>query len=151
MRTKSRYLPADPEAFARALHARGLKVTPRRLAVHRAMIGFIHATPEQVWEKVKEENACRITRGTVYTMLSELAEKGIYARRFGSAGKIVYDVNPFRHVHIYDSRNHQFVDVDEEALLQAVEEGLKRRRFKGYRIDDIDLQIICHPTRKKLL
>ena len=26
---------------------------------------------------------------------------------------------------------------------------LKRRRLKGYKIDGIDLQVVCHPTRRK--
>ena len=151
MKQRSRRKPADVESFKHQLHTHGLKVTPRRVAVHDAMMKLIHASADQVLDAVREEGNVKISRTTVYSVLSELADVGIYSRRYSSSGTMIFDVNPWRHVHLYDTRNDEFVDLDEEAMLQSVEDCLKGRRFRGYKIDDFDIQIICHRTRKKLI
>ena len=127
----------------------GLKVTPQRLAVHKAMLGLIHADPDAVYDAVKDAGECRIARSSVYRILEGLADKGIYARRYSCSGRIVFDINAWRHLHLYDSVNNEFVDVEAEDLLEEVEAGLKGHRFRGYRIEDLDIQIICRPTKKR--
>ena len=143
--------PADAEAFARMLGTYGLKLTPQRLAVHRAMLKHIHADADTIFETVCAEGTCRIARSSVYNILSSLADTGIYARRFSSNGKVMFDINAWRHIHLYDTVNHGFVDIDAPDLLEEVQASLKGHRFRGYRIEDIDIQILCRPTKKRLL
>lgn len=149
MNRSAKRAPADPEAFGKALRSRGLKITPQRLAVHEVMMDLVHAGADEVFAAVKERGQVQITRATVFNILEDLTAKGIYARRYGPEGRMCFDVNSFRHVHLYDTRNSQFIDVEADELLHSVETGLKRRRFKGYSIDGFDIQIICHSTRKK--
>lgn len=149
MRRGTRRHPADMEAFTRMLITYGLKVTPQRLAVHKAMLGMIHADADSVYEAVKAGSGCRIARSTVYNILSGLADKGIYARRYSSNGRIVFDINAWRHMHMYDTVSGEFIDIEADDLLQEVDAGLKGHRFRGYHIDDIDIQIICRPTKKR--
>lgn len=141
--------PADEEAFRKRLNARGLKVTAQRLAVHGAMSKLIHGSADAVFELVRDK--CRIRPSTVYNILSELADNGIYGRRFSANNKMYFDVFPDRHVHLYDIRNNEIMDVEAGDLAAQVEAGLRRRRFRGYKIEGIDIQIVCHQTRKKLL
>ncbi|MBO4455653.1 MAG: transcriptional repressor [Bacteroidales bacterium] len=137
------------QAFSRMLATYGLKVTPQRLAVHKAMLGMIHADADAVYEAVKADATCRIARSTVYKILAGLADKGIYARRYSCNGKIMFDINAWRHLHLYDSVRNEFVDIEADDLLEEVDAGLKGHRFRGYHIDDIDIQIICRPTKKR--
>ena len=65
--------------------------------------------------------------------------------------KMYFDVFPECHVHLYDTRNNEYLDIEGQDLLDTIEAGLKRHRFRGYKIDGFDIQILCHPTRKKLL
>ncbi len=141
--------PADEETFRKRLTAKGLKVTTQRLAVHGAMSKLIHAGADSVYEMVAD--TCKIRPSTVYNILSELADNGIYGRRFSANNKMYFDVFPDRHVHLYDIRNNQIFDVEAGDLATQVESGLKRRRFRGYKIEGIDIQIVCHQTRKKLI
>ena len=69
----------DEEAFRRQLKSRSLKLTPQRLAVHRAMCELIHASADMVQEHIGEE--CKISTVSIYNILSELADNGIYSRR----------------------------------------------------------------------
>ena len=140
---------ADEEAFRKRLKAHGLKVTGQRLAVHGAMMSLIHASAEQVRERIG--SSCRISLASVYNILSELADNNIYSRRLSANNKMYFDVFPERHVHLYDTRNNEYLDIEGQALLDTIEAGLKRHRFRGYKIDGFDIQILCHPTRKKLL
>lgn len=151
MRRKTHRQPADPESFSRMLGTYGLKQTPQRMAVHRAMLKLTHADADTVYDAVVAEGACRIARSSVYNILSSLADTGIYARRYSSNGKVMFDINAWRHIHLYDTTNHEFVDIDAPDLLEEVQAFLKGRRFRGYRIDDLDIQILCRPTKKKLL
>ncbi len=141
----------DMEAFRRMLKSHNLKATPQRIAVHAAMMDMIHASADMVYEAIVKAGGCKITQASVYNILSGLADEGIYSRRMSSNSKMVFDINAHRHVHLYDTRNHEFLDVEAEEMLSAAVQGIRGRRFRGYKIDDIDIQILCHPTRKKLI
>ena len=148
---RSKKQPKDMEAFKKLLQSHDLKATPQRIAVHSAMMDMVHASADMVYEAVTKAGECKITQASVYNILSGLADEGIYSRRLSANNKMFFDINSYRHIHLYDTRNHQFLDVEADELLAAAEQGLRRRRFRGYKIDDIDIQILCHPTRKKLL
>ena len=141
----------DLDAFKRQLEAHGMKATPQRIAVHTAMMDLVHASAEMVYEHVTKSGACSISPVSVYNILTDMATEGIYARRFSANNKMYFDINSYRHVHLYDTRNNEFIDVDADELVNLVEAGLKGRRFRGYKTDGIDIQITCHPTRKKLI
>ena len=135
------------EAFCRKLKSIKLRVTPQRLAVHRVMMKLVHASADMVLESLKDEDG--ITAASIYNILSDFADKGIYGRRFSPDRKMYFDVDPGKHAHLYDARNNVFLDFEDGDLIPLVESGLKGKRFRGYKMDNIELQIICHPTRKK--
>ncbi|MBQ9462096.1 MAG: transcriptional repressor [Bacteroidales bacterium] len=143
--------PKDMETFRKLLKQHGLKATAQRIAVHGVMMEMIHATAESVYDKIKNDGSCKITQSSVYNILTSLADEGIYGRRLSANNKMYFDINSYRHAHLYDTRNHVFVDVEADEMLASAEQGLKRRRFRGYKIDDFEVLILCHPTRKKLL
>ena len=141
----------DMEAFRRMLATQDLKATPQRIAVHEVMMEKVHASADTVYDAITEKGGCKITRASVYNILSGLADAGIYARRMTSSSKMLFDVNAYRHRHLYDTRNHELMDIEADDLLAAADMGIRRRRFRGYKIDDIEVHILCHPTRKKLI
>ena len=67
-----------------------------------------------------------------------------------SAGsKMFFDVNSYNHIHLYDIRNHEYRDILDDELMELVESRLNHRRWRGYKVDAIDIQIVCHPTRRR--
>ncbi len=137
------------EKFKNDLKRHGLKATPQRLAVHEAMMKLGHASADMVTEEIRESGTTKVTVASVYNILSHLALLGIYDHRLSSNNKMYFDVNTFKHMHIYDCENHEFKDVVDEELLSIVERHLLRRKFKGYRIENIDIQLIGRPSRRK--
>lgn len=139
------------EQFKAILKRHGLKATPQRIAVHEAMLKLGHASADMVTEEIAQSGSTKVTVASVYNILSNLALLGIYRHRMSGNSKMYFDVNSFRHIHIYDIENHSFKDLIDEDLVDLVERHLSGRRFRGYRIEDIDIQLIARPTRRRLV
>ncbi len=135
------------DEFKKALRRHGLKATRQRVEVHEAMMSLIHASADAVTAKILSKGST-VTVASVYNILTQLADLKIYGRRLSSNNKMYFDVLNSRHLHLYDKENHTFRDVDDAGLMELVLTHLKRRKFKGYTIDDIDIQFIARPTRK---
>ena len=80
--------------------------------------------------------------------MSQLADLKIYSRRLSCNNKMYFDINTFRHMHLYDKENHRYRDVLDDELMELVQSHLKRRKFKGFTVEEIDIQLIARPTRK---
>ena len=137
------------EEFRGCLKKNGLKVTPQRLAVHAAMLHLGHACADQVAEHILKENKTKVTVASVYNILTQLSALGIYRHRMSANNKMYFDVNTFKHLHLYDTVNNEYRDVLDDDLIRDIEERLGKRRFKGYRVDGIDIQILCRPTSRR--
>lgn len=139
----------DLEKFRKVLKSHGLKATPQRLAVHEAMMALGHACADKVSEYISEHCDTPVTTSSVYNILTQMTGIGIYAQRLSADSRMYFDIIPAQHVHLYDSINHEYRDIMDDGLLEIVNSYVKRKRFKGYKVDGIDVQIVCHPTRKK--
>lgn len=139
------------EEFKNILKKHSLKATPQRLAVHQAMMELGHASADMVTESIKEKGAAKVTVASVYNILTHMAMLGVYHYRLSTNNKMYFDVNTFKHIHLYDKENHLFKDVIDEELISLIESHLSRKRFKGYRVEGIDIQIMGRPTRKKYM
>ncbi|MBR1575296.1 MAG: transcriptional repressor [Bacteroidales bacterium] len=138
----------DLNDFKKALKNHGLKATGQRLAIHAAMMELGHASADQVREHILAHGGA-VTVASVYNTLTQFALLGIYKHRLSANNKMYFDVNTVRHIHLYDVYNNQYKDVFDDELLATVESALKRRRFRGFKVDGIDIQILCHPSHRK--
>ena len=65
------------EAFGKSCHKNGLKITPQRIAVYKALIGMdTHPTSEEVYQQVQDEIS-NISLDTVNRTLHTLSEIGV--------------------------------------------------------------------------
>jgi Fe2+ or Zn2+ uptake regulation protein len=113
------------------------------------MISLGHASADMVTEAIEMKATTKVTVASVYNILTNLAMLGIYHYRMSANNKMYFDVNTFDHMHLYDKENHVFKDVLDEELLTLIQSHLARKRFKGYKVESIDVQIIGRPTRKR--
>jgi Fe2+ or Zn2+ uptake regulation protein len=139
----------DIEEFKKILKRHSLKATPQRIAVHEVMMELGHASVDMVADMLKKNTDIKITLASVYNILTQMAMLGVYHFRLSSNNKMYFDVNTFKHIHLYDQDNHTFRDVIDDELMKLVEAYLGRKRFKGYRIEGIDIQLLGRPTRKR--
>jgi Fe2+ or Zn2+ uptake regulation protein len=90
----------SPDELTTIFRERGLKITPQRQAIFRALHGSaVHPTAEAVYDTVRPEMP-NISLRTVYQTLHDLADMGeIYAIDLGT-GSIRFDPNTGRHHHL---------------------------------------------------
>ena len=137
------------EEFKELLRKHSLKATPQRLAVHEAMMELGHASADMVTEVIKAKGTAKVTLASVYNILTQMAMLKIYNYRHSANNKMYFDVNTFKHMHLYDSENHMFKDVVDDDLVKLIESYLSRKKVKGYKIESIDIQLVARPTKKK--
>lgn len=141
--------PLSMDEFKSMLKKHSLKATSQRLAVHQAMLSLGHASADQINEWLKSEGKASLTVASIYNILSQMSLLGVYDHRLSANNKMYFDVNTFTHIHLYDTVNNEFKDIIDEELIDLVESRVKSRRYRGFKVDGIDLQIICHPSGKK--
>ena len=139
------------EEYKAILKKHSLKATPQRLAVHEAMTELGHASADMVTESIKAKGTAKVTLASVYNILTNMAMLGVYHYRHSANNKMYFDVNTFKHIHLYDNENHTFRDVIDDELVAMIESHLSRKRVKGYKIESIDIQLIGRPNKKKYL
>ena len=136
------------DKFGSALRSRSLKATPKRIAVHEAMLELVHGSADAVTRYINDKMGMEISAVSVYGTLSLLSDIGIYGRRLSADSKMYFDVDPEPHVHLYDTVNSEYRNIADDKILDLVGNHFKGRRFRGYRVDGVDIKIICHPTRR---
>ena len=142
-----RKAPAVDE-FKTLLKRHSLKATPQRLAVHSAMMELGHASADMVSDAIAAAGKVKVTVASVYNILSQLALLGIYQHRLSANNKMFFDVQSYRHMHLYDTHNHTYRDIQDDELMDLIDAKLARRRFRGYKIEGVDIQILARPTKK---
>ena len=135
------------EEFKKLLKKHSLKSTQQRLAVHNAMLKLGHASADMVTEEISSQGTTNVTVASVYNILSQIALLGIYDHRMSANNKMYFDVNTFRHIHLYDYVNNTFKDVIDDDFMDNLDAYFAKKKFKGYRVECVDVQIVCRPSR----
>ena len=141
--------PLSVEAFRLALKNKGLKATTQRVAVHQAMMALGHACADQVSEWIEENTSATVSTASVYNILSQMAQLGLYSHRYSPDSKMYFDVSTGHHVHRYDAEAGTFTDLDDPELVAMVENHIRHRRYRGYKPESVEIQIIARPTPRK--
>ncbi len=135
------------EEFKKLLKKHSLKSTQQRLAVHNVMLKLGHASADMVTEEIRSQGTTNVTVASVYNILSQIALLGIYDHRMSANNKMYFDVNTFRHIHLYDYVNNTFKDVIDDDFMDNLDAYFAKKKFKGYRVECVDVQIVCRPSR----
>jgi len=140
----------DVAALRAVLKKHGLKATPQRIAVHEAMMKLGHASADMVAAEIEKNGSASVTTASVYNILSQMALLGVYDHRMSSNNKMYFDVNTFKHAHMYDCENHVYKDIMDDELMALVYDHVGHKKFRGYTIEDVMVQVVVRPTKKRL-
>lgn len=50
---------------------------------------------------------------------------------------------------MYDVANHTFRDLPVDEMLDLVHERLGKKRFRGYKVEGVDIVILARPNKKQ--
>jgi Fur family transcriptional regulator, peroxide stress response regulator len=101
----------SPDELTEAFRRRGLKVTPQRQCIFRALAGNPeHPSAESVYESVRAEMPS-ISLRTVYQTLNDLADMGELSQLTLGPGSARFDPNGEAHQHLVCDGCGKVVDV----------------------------------------
>jgi Fur family transcriptional regulator, iron response regulator len=117
------------EDVAGLLTRHGIKTTPQRLVVARALLAQpTHLTAEQILAMVRETGE-RISKATVYNTLKALVQSGLVRQINLDPTRSVYDSTAQSHHHFHDMDSGQLWDIDPADIqfsrMPALPEGME--------------------------
>jgi Fur family peroxide stress response transcriptional regulator len=124
-----------------SLRTAGLKITPQRLTILEALLELrSHPTAERIIEYVQKDNP-NISVGTIYKTLDTFVEKNLIRKVKTDDEPMRYDAIKEHHHHLYCKECDQIEDYFDEELDQLLSDYFENRKIRGFRIDEIRLQI----------
>ena len=132
----------DTEFLRNKLAAKGLKITPQRMAILEAILKLEnHPSAENVMDYIRR-NHPNISIATVYKVLDVLVENNLIGRVKTDKDVMRYDAILENHHHIYCNDSEKIVDYFDEDLDHLLLDYFKRKEIPNFKIDEIKLHII---------
>lgn len=119
-----------------ALRERGMRVTPQRVVVHRALRELDrHITAEELLDAVTDRLP-NVSLPTIYATLELLEELGM-VRRVQRAGTTLFDPRTDPHHHLVCACCGSVEDLDATLETTALERAAGRRGFRHERVEAV--------------
>lgn len=119
----------------------GLKATPQRIAILEAIYALSnHPTAENIIDYIRKKHPS-IASGTVYHVLDVLVENKLVKRVKTERDAMRYDGILDHHHHMYCTKCDIIEDYADEELDSILKAYFKKKDLKGFKIEDIVLQI----------
>jgi len=120
---------------------KGLKITPQRVVILEAVYKLNnHPTADNIIEFIRESHP-NIAIGTVYKVLETLVGKGLIKKVTTDKDIMRYDGMVEKHHHLYCTECDLIEDYSDEELDNLLKNHFKNKNIKGFKIEDIVLQI----------
>jgi Fur family peroxide stress response transcriptional regulator len=121
---------------------KGLKVTPQRIAILEAIIKLNnHPTADNIIDYIRN-NHPNIATATVYKVLDALVANELIIKVKTEKDVMRYDAVMERHHHLYCSESDRIEDFVDTELNDMIEKYFEKKKIKGFKIEDVKLQII---------
>jgi Fur family transcriptional regulator, peroxide stress response regulator len=121
---------------------KGLKVTPQRMAVLKAVFELDnHPSSEKIIDYIRR-NHPNIASGTVYKVLDTFVTCGLVHRVKTERDIMRYDAVLESHHHIYHSDSDKIEDYKDEELNHLLADYFHNKVIPDFKIEDLKLQII---------
>ena len=144
-----RSLQSDGKAFEDTLRKHNLKVTPQRIAVYEALVSLGHASADEVASHIAGQAKSKVSVASVYNILTQLTALNLCRNRLTMGGKMVFDITTRRHLHLYNTMEDSLIDYPDEELMRRIDELVAGKRFRGFKVEGIEVNILVHPTRHR--
>jgi Fe2+ or Zn2+ uptake regulation protein len=117
-----------------ALRERGMRVTPQRVVVHRALLELDrHVTADELLDAVTDRLPS-VSLPTIYATLELLEELGM-VRRVQRSGTTLFDPRTESHHHLVCTSCGSVEDLDAELESGALERAAGRHGFQHERVE----------------
>jgi Fe2+ or Zn2+ uptake regulation protein len=129
-------MDAMSDELSTALRERGMRVTPQRVVLHRALgeLGR-HVTADELLDAVADRLP-NVSLPTIYATLDLLEELGM-VRRVQRAGTTLFDPRTDSHHHLVCTGCGSIEDLDSDLDTAALERAAARHGFEHERIEAV--------------
>jgi Fe2+ or Zn2+ uptake regulation protein len=129
-------MDAMPDELSTALRERGMRVTPQRVVLHRALRELDrHVTADELLDAVADRLP-NVSLPTIYATLDLLEELGM-VRRVQRAGTTLFDPRTDSHHHLVCTGCGSIEDLDSDLDTAALERAAARHGFEHERIEAV--------------
>lgn len=139
----------DMKSYTSALKQRGMKLTPQRQLVHEAMMALKVACADSLCDWISENGKGAVSVASVYNILKQMASCGIYQCMMSADNKMYFSVDNTSLIHLYNRVDNTFREVPDDGIMDIVAEHFRTRRFRGYKLENVHIQLVCRPTSRK--
>jgi Fur family peroxide stress response transcriptional regulator len=123
--------------FEASCRRRGIRLTPQRLAVYRALVADLsHPTAEALYASLALVMP-GLSQATVYRTLEFLDSENLIRRVSGPETVGRFDANLERHQHLVCRTCGSLIDVTVSEF-----DGLKLPRFRGFSVEEMDIRLV---------
>lgn len=129
-----------PVVVQNLLREHGIKVTPQRIAVYRALADLCHASVEQIRTKVAAEYPT-MTVATVYNVLDCFTENGVITRLNTPKGCMYYDIATHNHHHLIDN-DGTIIDYENQELTDLIDNYIREHPPTSFNTERVSVQLI---------
>lgn len=134
-------MKTEQEDIRKKLSDKGLKVTPQRVAILESIYNLNnHPTADNIIAYIRQSHP-NIATGTVYKVLETLEENSLIKKVTTDKDVMRYDGVMEDHHHLYCTECNVIEDYVDEELDQLLKEYFKKKKFKGFQIENFVLQI----------
>ncbi len=124
------------EELTTALRGRGMRATPQRIVLHRALRELDrHVTADELLDAVADRLP-NVSLPTIYATLDLLEELGM-VRRVQRAGTTLFDPRTESHHHLICTSCGSIEDLDSALDTASLERAAKRHGFEHERIEAV--------------
>ncbi|MEW6126812.1 MAG: Fur family transcriptional regulator [Acidobacteriota bacterium] len=124
-------------AFVERCRERGIRLTPQRLAVYRALVeDLTHPTAETLFARLRE-TVPGMSQATVYRTLESLEKQGLIRRVSAPEAKGRFDANIENHQHLVCRVCGSLADVTLPSLTKS-----KLPEVQGFTIEEVDVRLV---------
>jgi Fe2+ or Zn2+ uptake regulation protein len=129
-------MDAMSDELSTALRERGMRVTPQRVVLHRALRELDrHVTADELLDAVADRLP-NVSLPTIYATLDLLEELGM-VRRVQRAGTTLFDPRTDSHHHLICTACGSIEDLDSSLDTAALERAAARHGFEHERIEAV--------------
>lgn len=131
----------NKENIIESLSAKGLRVTPQRVAILEAISSLDnHPSAENIIEFTKA-NYPNISIGTVYKVLDSFVENKLLKKVKTESGTMRFDPLLNKHHHLYCESSDRIEDFEDETLDELISNYFQKKGIKNFNIQNIQLHI----------
>jgi Fur family transcriptional regulator, peroxide stress response regulator len=135
------------QQFVEQCKAAGMKVTPQRLLIFRALMqDESHPSPDKLYRRIKRSHPT-LSHATVYTTLETFARHGIIARLTPLHETVRFDPMTHPHHHVVCIRCKKVTNLPEDAIPPiAIPDHVKRANT--VLSQSVYINVLCSSCRK---